>query len=211
MVQVPQSDGQDVEAQREAGGLPRRAGVDPLRVVAVLCGGLFLAMGLLRCVELLLRASGFGSDFARLFDLAPYGHAAALLILFGVTLALGRHVSLNGFSTGNGGGMSAETAEASVSRPSLRDNLALMLSLTLAVLFGLTLLIVSLPYVSSSFAVGERFGDIGGLPGLYAIKALLLVMAAGITAGAVAYIFRQRRHVAKAHISKAHVSKAQGR
>ncbi|MDW8478589.1 MAG: TRAP transporter small permease subunit [Xanthomonadales bacterium] len=123
--------------------------------LAVALAALVFAVALLRY--------GFGLGWVALQELAQHLHAA--LFLLGASLALrrDRHVRV----------------DVLAARLPARARLALeAFGMLLVVLpFALFSLAVSLDYVAASYAIGEGSREPGGLPALWAVKALIPAFA----------------------------------
>jgi TRAP-type mannitol/chloroaromatic compound transport system permease small subunit len=126
---------------------------------AAWCG---LAVVAIQFVVVLLRyVLGLGSIW--LSELIVYAHAGLFMLAAGWTLAIGGHVRVDIFYTA-----------ASPRRQALIDFCGALL---LGIPFMVALFVLSLPYVSRSWAILEGSREASGLPLVYLLKTLIPVFA----------------------------------
>lgn len=120
------------------------------------------AMVLLVFAVVVLRY-GFGLGSVALQELAQHLHAAIFLLAAGIALRRGRHVRVDLFY-----GRLGERAQRGLDAFA---NLAVILP------FAIFAFLVSLNYVSASFAIREASREPGGLPALWLVKGLIPAFA----------------------------------
>ncbi len=104
-----------------------------------------------------------GTGLVWLTESISYAHAALFLLVAAWTLQTGGHVRVDIFY-----------AQASPRRKAMVD---LAGALLLLLPFGLTIFILSLPYVARSWAVLERSREASGLPAVFVLKTLIPIFA----------------------------------
>ncbi|GIX32725.1 MAG: hypothetical protein KatS3mg125_0681 [Lysobacterales bacterium] len=131
-------------------------------VLSGLLAFLASAMVLLVFAVVVLRY-GFGLGSVALQELAQHLHAAIFLLAASIALRCGRHVRVDLFY-----GRLAERAQRKLDAFA---NLAVVLP------FAVFAFLVSLDYVSASFAIREASREPGGLPALWLVKGLIPAFA----------------------------------
>ncbi|MBZ2188795.1 TRAP transporter small permease subunit [Alcanivorax sp. JB21] len=160
-----------------AGGL--RAALALLEGISLLTGRLvsWLALGVV-AVMMVIVVLRYGFDIGgiALQESALYLHAALFVLGAGYTLARDEHVRVDIFYQRLG--------------PQGRARIDLLGSLLLLLPLAITLFVMSLDYVLLSWARGEGSQEAGGLPFLYLLKSLLLVLPTVLLIQAAAEMLR---------------------
>jgi TRAP-type mannitol/chloroaromatic compound transport system permease small subunit len=138
------------------------ARVDRLNaVIGRTAGWLTVAMVVITCVVVVARYF-FDAGWIWLQESVTWMHALVFMLAAAWTLGLDEHVRVDVFYR-----------DMAPRRRALVDLTGVLL---LLIPFCLFLLVVSWDYVSASWRVGEASREAGGLPGLFLLKSVMLVM-----------------------------------
>lgn len=141
------------------------------------CAWLLLVLVIVQVVIVFARYL-LSVNFLWLQELAIYLHAAIFMLAIAWTLAADRHVRLDVFW---------QRMSASQRRWINRVATVVLLVPMMGVIF-----VASLGYVTQSWRVFEGSQEVSGLPGLFALKSLLLVMPVLVAAAAIMRLWRRQ-------------------
>ena len=164
-------------SQKSAGRL--QAALTILEGISLITGQLisWLALGIVALVmAIVVLRYGFDIGGIALQESALYIHATLFVLGAGYTLARDEHVRVDIFYQRLG--------------PHGRARIDLLGALLLLLPLAITLFVMSLDYVQLSWARSEGSQEAGGLPFLYLLKSLLLVLPGVLLIQAAAEILR---------------------